>query len=74
MNRERKVIAGTNVPQAQRSYKDSLFRMLFRNRNNLLSLYNAVNQTAYTDPDLLTVVTLENAVYMNMKNNVALKQ
>ena len=45
--------------------------MLFRDRTNLLSLYNAVNQTSYTDPEELAVITLENAVYMNMKNDVA---
>ena len=33
--------------------------------------YNAVNRTSYTDAEDLTVVTLENAVYMNMKNDVA---
>lgn len=38
---------------------------------NLLSLYNAVNRTSYTDADALTVVTLENAIYMNMKNDTA---
>ena len=45
--------------------------MLFRDRTDLLSLYNAVNQTSYTDPEELAVITLENAVYMNMKNDVA---
>ncbi len=52
-------------------YKDSLFRMLFRERENLLSLYNAVNGTAYSDVNDLAVVTLENAVYMSMKNDQA---
>lgn len=71
MNRIRNAVTGPEAPRVQRSYKDSLFRMIFRDRNHLLSLYNAVNQTAYTDPDALTIVTLENAVYMNMKNDVA---
>ena len=62
---------GPVKPAARRDYKDSVFRMLFRDRTNLLSLYNAVNQTSYTDPEELTVITLENAVYMNMKNDVA---
>ena len=39
--------------------------------NQLLGLYNAVNGTSYTDPEALTVVTLENAIYMNMKNDLA---
>ena len=62
---------GPPKPAARRDYKDSVFRMLFRDRTNLLSLYNAVNQTSYTDPEELAVITLENAVYMNMKNDVA---
>ncbi len=56
---------------ANRKYKDSMFRMLFREKENLLSLYNAVNGTMYTNADELIVVTLENAVYMSMKNDEA---
>ena len=52
--------------QVYRSYKDRLFRMVFREKKELLGLYNAVNGTSYTDPEALTVVTLENAIYMNM--------
>ena len=61
---------GSALP-ARRDYKDTIFRRLFQDRENLLSLYNAVNRTSYTDAEALTVVTLENAVYMNMKNDVA---
>lgn len=45
--------------------------MLFSNRKNLLSLYNAVNQRDYKNPDDLEIVTLENAIYMGMKNDLA---
>ena len=45
--------------------------MLFSTRENLLSLYNAVNGTHYTDVAALKIVTLENAIYMNMKNDQA---
>ena len=58
------------LPKPRRDYKDTLFRLLFRDRNRLLSLYNAVNGTSCSSPEDLTVVTLENAVYMNMKNDV----
>ena len=47
------------------------FRMLFSDRKNLLSLYNAVNQSDYNNPDDLEIVTLENAIYMGMKNDLA---
>lgn len=33
----------------KRNYKDTIFRMLFQEKKNLLSLYNAVNQTTYTE-------------------------
>ena len=59
------------LPKPRRDYKDTLFRLLFQDRDRLLSLYNAVNGTSYDSPEDLTVVTLENAVYMNMKNDVA---
>ena len=57
--------------RARRNYKDTLFRMLFRDSKQLLDLYNAVNGTHYTNVDDLKIVTLENAVYMNMKNDLA---
>ncbi len=55
----------------QRRYKDTIFRMIFRNKENLLSLYNALNETAYTDVKNLEITTPENAVYMNYKNDIS---
>ena len=60
-----------NTPTTNRNYKDTVFRMLFSDRKNLLSLYNAVNQSNYSNPDDLEIVTLENAIYMGMKNDLA---
>ena len=57
--------------KVQRNYKDTIFRMLFKDKENLLSLYNALNKTGYTDVDGLEITTLENAVYMNYKNDVS---
>ena len=56
---------------ANRNYKDTVFRMLFSDRQNLLSLYNAVSGSHYDDPDKLEIVTLENAIYMGMKNDIS---
>ena len=58
-------------PTANRNYKDTVFRKLFSDKENLLSLYNAINGTAYEDPEALEIVTLENAIYMGMKNDLA---
>lgn len=57
--------------QALRPHKDTLFRMLFKDKGNLLSLYNALNKTAYTDENQLEITTLENALYMNYHNDVS---
>ena len=60
-----------NTATVNRKYKDTVFRMLFSDRKNLLSLYNAINETSYTDAAQLEIVTLENAIYMGMKNDLA---
>ena len=57
--------------QAKKQYKDTVFRMLFRDRRHLLELYNAVSGRSCADPELLEIVTLENAIYMGVKNDLA---
>ena len=37
----------------------------------MLSLYNAVNGSDYQDPDELEITTLDNAIYMHMKNDIS---
>lgn len=56
---------------ANRTQKARIFEMIFSDKNELLSLYNAVNNTDYTDPGQLTVNTLKNAIYMSMHNDVS---
>ncbi len=52
-------------------YKDGIFRMLFAEKKELLSLYNAVAGTSYTDIEGLEVNTLENVIYMSYKNDIS---
>ena len=59
------------IPAANRQYKDTVFRMLFSEKENLLSLYNAVTGNAYQNADDLKIVTLENAIYMSMHNDLS---
>ena len=59
------------IPAANRQYKDTVFRMLFSEKENLLSLYNAVTGSHYQNAEALKIVTLENAIYMGMKNDLA---
>ena len=59
---------------ANRCYKDSLFRLLFgreENKPNLLDLYNALNNSNYTNIDDLTINTIDDVIYMKMKNDVS---
>lgn len=52
-------------------YKDTVFRMLFRDKERLLGLYNAIGRRNYKDPEKLVIVTLESAVYLGVKNDLA---
>ncbi len=54
-----------------RNHKDTVFRMIYKDRTKLLELYNALNGTDYEDAAELEVCTLENAIYMGMKNDVS---
>ena len=60
-----------SYPVPNRTYKSTVFIMLFRDKKNLLELYNAVSGKQYTDPEKLTINTLENAIYMAMKNDLS---
>ena len=57
--------------QGNRKHKDSLFRKVFRKKSDLLALYNAINGTDYDNEDDLEINTLENALYMTVKNDVS---
>ena len=52
-------------------HKDRLFRFIFKDKESLLTLYNAVNESDYTDVDALEIYTMENFVYMGMKNDLS---
>ena len=61
----------TKKINVNRNHKDTVFRMLFRKKKALLSLYNVLNGTNYQDESDLEVVTLENAVFLRMRNDAA---
>lgn len=66
-----KKITEKSEVQVRRDYKDTIFRKLFSRKEELLSLYNAVRGSEYTNIEELEIVTLDNAVYMNVRNDVA---
>lgn len=45
--------------------------MLFEDKKELLKLYNAVSGKNYQDPELLEINTLDNAIYMSMRNDLS---
>lgn len=70
----RKINTGSNqnyqrYPGIQREYKDRMFCKVFQEEKDLLDLYNAVNGTNYENPEELTVTTLEDAIFLGMKND-----
>ncbi|MBP5464771.1 MAG: hypothetical protein J6Y13_06335 [Treponema sp.] len=62
--------------KANREYKDRLFKAIFgrdseQSKRWRLDLYNALNGTNYTDPDALSLTTIENVIYITMKNDIS---
>ncbi|MEE3410961.1 MAG: hypothetical protein VZQ47_03365 [Treponema sp.] len=62
--------------QTQPKIRDRLFIAIFgkdteRSKRWRLDLYNALNGTAYTDPDALQLNTIENVIYIKMYNDVS---
>ena len=57
--------------KVNRKYKDRLFRLVFEDRSDLLELYNAVNGSHYDNPADLEITTLDDAVYIGMKNDIS---
>lgn len=59
------------APIAAATYKDRIFRMIFKEKKEFLELYNAINGTTHENPDDLIVTMLDNAIYMGMRNDVS---
>ena len=66
----RSSINNVSLP-VNRIYKDRLYKMIFNDKSELLKLYNAINGTHYDDPAMLTITTLDNAIYMTMENDLS---
>ena len=64
----------TKKTSVNRQYKDSLFFFLFGNEKRkdwTLSLYNALNKTKYEDAKEIRLTTLDNVLYMGIKNDLS---
>ena len=54
-----------------RSYKDRLFKIIFEDKRELLSLYNALTGKNYQNPDELEINTIDDVIYMHLKNDMS---
>ena len=54
-----------------RSYKDRLFKIIFEDKKELLSLYNALTGKNYQNPDELEINTIDDVIYMHLKNDMS---
>ena len=57
--------------KVNKKYKDRLFRLIFHEKEDLLELYNAINGSDYTTVEDLEITTIEDVVYMGMKNDIS---
>ena len=57
--------------KVNRVYNDRLFRLIFSSKEELLALYNAVRDTQYKDAEALEITTLDDVLYMGMKNDLS---
>lgn len=57
------------MAKENKNYKDSVFTDLFYSdrdaKSNLLSLYNALHGTCYTDPEIIRKIRLEDVIFKN---------
>lgn len=57
--------------KTKRNYKDSVFRHLFNNEEKLLELFNALMGTAYPEGTSVKIITLENPIFVNVRNDLS---
>ena len=75
LKKKRKQKRNLTKIRVNREHKDRLFRLIFgreENKQNLLDLYNALNNTSYRKLADLEITTLEDVIYMGMKNDVSM--
>lgn len=58
-------------PVANKNYKDTIFRKLFHEKKELLELYNALNNSNYSEEEDLEIVTLDSCLYLSIRNDLA---
>ena len=54
-----------------REYKSDVFSMLMEDKANALEVYNALNGSAFTDPEVVEIVQLEKGVSLSIRNDAS---
>lgn len=54
-----------------KEYKSDLFSMLMHEKKFALETYNAINNTNYTNPDEIEIITLERGVSLSIRNDAS---
>lgn len=54
-----------------REYKSDVFCMLLEDKKNALALYNAINGSNHTNPEMVEICTLEGGISLTIRNDSA---
>ncbi len=54
-----------------REYKSNVFSMLMEDKGRALELYNAINHSAYDNPELVDIKTLRGGITLSIRNDAA---
>ena len=60
-----------NEQKLKRNHKDGIFRQLFNNEDELRTLYSALSGRDYPKDTKVEIVTLENVIFGDQKNDLA---
>ncbi|MBB5225811.1 hypothetical protein DYE50_07955 [Treponema ruminis] len=75
-NKKKNQFRSVRKREPKRTYRDTLFRTIFggkdeRSKRWLLSLYNALSGKNHTNIEDLEITTLEDVIYVSMKNDLS---
>ena len=54
-----------------REYKSDVISMMLQIPEYALDVYNAMNDSAYTDPDMIQIMRLENGISLSVRNDAS---
>ena len=61
----------TTKKYGNREYKSDVFSMMAKVPKYALDIYNAMNDTDYTDPNLVEILVLENGISLSVRNDAS---